>query len=303
MEMIIRQLMSGNPSRFDKFLGDKDADFSYISRSGVPYRVNAFMKTGRLGVVMRKINATAKKLEDLMFLDTAESIKKHILSMRKGLYLVTGPTGSGKSTSLVAMLEHLNQTRTENMITIEDPIEFIFEPKKCLISQREIGHDTWGFAPALKAAMREDPDIIFVGEIRDRETAEAALSLSETGHLVFSTLHTSSAAGTVNRFISFFPPEIQDSVAQRLGDTLIGCQSQFLVKTADSKARVGIYELMINTTSIRNNIKKKELQQIDSIIETSQVIGMINLKTYAQRLLDKKIINPEEVTWIFEAPK
>jgi twitching motility protein PilT len=129
------------------------------------------------------------------------------------------------------MLEEINKTRSENMITIEDPIEFIFKPQKCIISQREIGHDTWSFPNALRAAMREDPDIIFVGEIRDKETAESALSLAETGHLVFSTLHTNSAANTVNRLISFFPPEIQDSVCDRLATALIGVQSQMLVKS------------------------------------------------------------------------
>lgn len=139
---------------------------------------------------MRKINAVAKKLEDIIFSDIADSIKKNILSQKKGLYLVTGPTGSGKSTSLVAMLELLNETRTDHLITIEDPIEFVFQEQKCIISQREIGHDTWSFANALRSAMREDPNIIFVGEIRDRETAESVLSLAETGHLVFSTLHT-----------------------------------------------------------------------------------------------------------------
>jgi len=185
------------------------------------------------------------------------------------------------------MLEYINQTRSEHMITIEDPIEFLFQPKKCLISQREIGHDTWSFANALRAAMREDPNIIVVGEIRDRETADSALSLAETGHLVFSTLHTNSAANTVNRLISFFPPEIQESVCDRLATSLIGVQSQFLVKSKDGKSRVGVYEVMLNTTSVRNNIKKREIEQIDNIIETSSLIGMINLKKYAQRLIDK----------------
>ena len=185
------------------------------------------------------------------------------------------------------------------MITIEDPIEFVFQPQKCLVSQREIGHDTWSFANALRSAMREDPDIIFVGEIRDRETAESALSLAETGHLVFSTLHTNSAANTVNRFISFFPPEIQESVCDRLATSLIGVQSQFLVKSKDGKSRVGVYEVMLNTTSVRNNIKKREIEQIDNIIETSSLIGMINLKKYAQRLIDKGIIDQSEVQWLF----
>jgi len=301
MEIVLRQLFQGNPQRFDKFLGDKEADFAYVSKNGVPYRVNAFFKTGRIGVVMRKINAMAKKLEDLIFSDISDSIKKNILSAKKWLYLVTGPTWSGKSTSLVAMIQELNETRNENLITIEDPIEFIFEPKNCIVSQREIGHDTRSFGNALRSAMREDPNIIFVGEIRDRETAESVLSLAETGHLVFSTLHTNSAANTVNRYISFFPPEIQDSVSDRLAESLIGIQSQFLVKTKDGKSRVGIFEVMINTTSIKNNIKKRAIDQIDSIIETSSLIWMINLKKYAQRLIDKQIIDPKEVERLFGA--
>ena len=299
VEVILRQLFQGNPQRFDKFLGDRDVDFAYVSKVGVPYRVNAFFKTGRIGIVLRKINAIAKKLEELMFSDIADSIKKNVLTAKRGLYLVTWPTGSGKSTSLVAMLEHLNQTINANLITIEDPIEFIFHPQKCIISQREIGHDTWSFANALRSAMREDPNIIFVGEIRDRETAESALSLAETGHLVFSTLHTWSAANTVNRYISFFPPEIQDSVADRLAESLIGVQSQALAKTRDGKSRVGIYEVMINTTSVKNNIKKREIEQIDSIIETSSLIGMITLKKYAGRLIEKNIIEQSEVTGLF----
>ena len=294
MEIVLRQLFQGNPQRFDKFLGDKEADFAFVSKNSVPYRVNAFFKTGRIWVVMRKINAMAKKLEELIFSDIAESIKKNILSAKKWLYLVTGPTGSGKSTSLVAMLQYLNETRSENLITIEDPIEFIFEPKDCIVSQREIGHDTRSFANALRSAMREDPNIIFVGEIRDRETAESVLSLAETGHLVFSTLHT-------NWYISFFPPEIQESVSDRLAESLIGIQSQFLAKTKDGKSRVGLFEVMINTTSIRNNIKKRAIEQIDSIIETSSLIGMINLKKYAQRLIDKQIIDPKEVERLFWA--
>lgn len=298
-EVILRQLFQGNPQRFDKFLGDKEADFAFVSKAWVPYRVNAYFKTGRIGIVMRKINAVAKKLEDVMFSDIADSIKKNILSQKKWLYLVTGPTGSGKSTSLVAMLELLNETRTDHLITIEDPIEFVFQEQKCIISQREIGHDTRSFANALRSAMREDPNIIFVGEIRDRETAESVLSLAETGHLVFSTLHTWSAANTVNRLISFFPPEIQASVADRLAESLIGVQSQTLVKTKDGTSRVGIFEVMINTTSVRNNIKKREIEQIDNIIETSSLIGMITLKKYAQRLIDKWIIDPSEVAGLF----
>jgi len=295
MEVILRQLLQGNPQRYDKFLGDKDADFAYVSRDGTPYRVNAFFKTGRLGVVLRKINRSAKKLEELMFTDISDSIKKNILSAKKWLFLVTWPTGSGKSTSLVAMLNHVNEERAEHIITIEDPIEYIFEPAGCLVSQREVGHDTWSFANALRAAMREDPDIIFVWEIRDTETAEAALNLAETGHLVFSTLHTNSAASTINRYISFFPPNIQASIADRMAEALIGIQSQSLAKTKDGSTRIGLFELLINTTSVKNNIRKKEIAQIDNILETSSLIGMVTLKKYAERLIEKWIIDKSEV--------
>jgi twitching motility protein PilT len=299
MEIILRQLFMENPQRFDKFLGDKEADFAYISKNGIPYRVNAFFKTSRVGVVLRKISWTPRKLEDLMFSDIADSIKKNVLTKKKWLFLVTGPTGAGKSTSLVAMLQEINKTRNENLLTIEDPIEFIFSPDKCIISQREIGHDTWSFANALRAAMREDPNIIFVGEIRDRETAESVLSLAETGHLVFSTLHTNSSSSTVNRYISFFPPEIQESISDRLASSLIGVQSQMLVRSKMGN-RVGIFEVMLNTTSIRNNIKKREVEQLDNIIETSSLIWMISLKKYAQRLIDKQIINENEVDWLLK---
>jgi len=298
MELILRQLFQWNPQRFDKFLWDKEADFAYVSRDDTAYRVNAYLKTGRVGIVMRKIGKEAKKLENIMFNNVANSIRENILNKKKWLYLVTGPTGSGKSTSLVAMLEEVNQSRPENLITIEDPIEYVFNPKKCIISQREIWHDTWSFSNALRAAMRQDPDILFVWEIRDIETAEAVLNLAETWHLVFSTLHTNSASHTINRFISFFPPDIQWSVAERLSEALIWIQSQVLAKSQDGSTRVWVFELLLNTHSIKTNIKKKDVDQIDSIIETSNMIGMITLKQYAENLIKKWIIAPDEVDWI-----
>lgn len=300
MEIILRQLFQWNPQRFDKFLWDKEADFAYISKDETPYRVNAYMKTWRIGVVMRKIGSEAQKLQEIMFSNIANSIRKNILNQKKWLYLVTGPTGSGKSTSLVAMLEEINQTRPENLVTIEDPIEYVFEPKKCIVSQREIWHDTRSFSNALRAAMRQDPDILFVWEIRDRETAEAVLNLAETGHLVFSTLHTNSASHTINRFVSFFSPDIQWSIADRLSESLIGIQSQNLVKSKDGSTRVGIFELLINTPSVKTNIKKNDINQIDNIIESSNVIWMITLKQYAENLVNKGIINPKDVPWILD---
>ena len=301
MEMMVKQIMKWNMKAYEKFLADKEADLSYIATNGTPYRVNVYFKLWKLGAVLRKINAVAMKIEDLMLEDIAKSIRENVLSKKQWLFLVTWPTGSWKSTSLVAMLDELNHTRSEHIITIEDPIEFVFTPAKALITQREIGHDSWSFANALRAAMREDPDIILVWEIRDRATAEAALNLAETWHMVFSTLHTQSASWTVNRYISFFPPEIQDSIADRLADSLIWVMSQRLVKRADGKWRVWVYEVMINTPAVRNNIKRKQIQQIDNIIETGSKQWMILLKQYAKRLVNEWLTTKEKVSWILNS--
>lgn len=301
MEIILKQLFQWNPQRFEKFLGDKEADFAYVSRDLTAYRVNAFLKTGRIWVVMRKILKTPMKLEDIMLVNVAKSIRDNILKKKKWLYLVTGPTWSGKSTSIVSMLEEINQTRNENIITVEDPIEYVFKPKKCLVSQREIWHDTWSFTNALKAAMRQDPDVLFIGEIRDTETAAAVLELAETWHLVFSTLHTNSASNTINRFMGFFPSDIQNSVAERLGDALIWVQSQALVKSKDWKNRVALFELMINNNSIKNNIKKKDINQLDNIISTSNNSWMITMKQYSEFLISKWIIDKTDVEWLYDS--
>lgn len=299
MELFLKHLMQSDTDRLAKFWSQKDMDFAYLSKDGTTYRVNAFMKLWKIAVVMRKINAVAMTLEQLMYDNVATSIKKNILARKTWLFLVTGATGSGKSTSLVAMLEYLNKTTNAHMITIEDPIEFIFQSDKCLISQRELGGDTWSFLNALRSAMREDPNIVFVGEIRDSDTAEAALNLAETGHLVFSTLHTSSAATTINRYISLFPPEIQSGISDRLWEALVGVLSQALVKSKDESSRVWIYELMLNNTAVRNNIKKWDIKGIDNIIETSSMHGMISMKSYAQRLIADGHIDESKVSWLF----
>ncbi len=299
IEIMLRQLFQWNPQRFDKFLADKEADFAYLSKDWTSYRVNAYLKTGRIWIVMRKINSKAKPLEDLMFSNIADNVKKQILNSKNWLYLVTWPTWGGKSTTMVAILEYLNQIRNENIVTIEDPIEFIFQPKQCLISQREIWHDTWSFKNALRWAMRQDPNVIFVGEIRDTETAESVLSLAETGHLVFSTLHTSSASHTINRFISFFETSVQDSIRERFADALLWIQSQVLVKTKDWNNRVALYEVMLNNIAIKNNLKKKDIDQLDNIIESSYTRWMITLKQYAERLIEKNIIDRSDVERLF----
>ena len=301
METVVRQIMKGNQKAFEKFIADKEADLSYISGDGTPYRVNVFFKLWKIWVVLRKINAVAMKVEDLMLKDIAKAIKDNVLSQRQGLFLVTWPTGSWKSTSLVAMLDYLNHERADHIITIEDPIEFVFTPDKALITQREIWHDSWSFSNSLRAAMREDPDIILVWEIRDKDTAEAALNLAETWHLVFSTLHTQSASWTVNRYISFFPPDIQDSISDRFADSLTWVLSQRLVKKSDGKWRVWVYELMINTPAVRNNIKRRQLQQIDNIIETWSRQWMILLKQYVRKIVNKWITTENYVSWILNS--
>ncbi|MDR0649953.1 MAG: type IV pilus twitching motility protein PilT [Candidatus Peribacteria bacterium] len=195
---------------------------------------------------------------------------------------------------MVAMLEEINKTQPYNIITIEDPIEYVFQAKKSLVSQREIGHDTWSFDNAIKSALREDPNVILVGEIRNTETAEAVLDLAETGHLVFSTLHTNSATATLNRFLSFFPSDMQSGIVERLADSLSGVLSQALVKRKDGMGRIAIFELLLNNNAVRNNLKKREIEQIQNIIETSSQNGMITMKQYAKKLLDRQVIDPIE---------
>lgn len=301
IELLLKQLMSWNQKAYEKFVSEKEWDFSYIWADKTPYRVNAFFKLWKIWVVLRKISSKAKNLDELIYEDMAENLKAKILEKKHWLFLVTWPTWSGKSTSLVAMIHEINKNRHDHIITIEDPVEFVFKPEKSIISQREVWHDTWAFMNALRAAMREDPDVILVWEIRDKETAEAVLNLAETGHLVFSTLHTSSASWTINRFISFFPPEIQDSIADRLAEVIIWVQSQRLVKKTDGKWRIWVYEIMINTAAVRNNIKKRQLSQIDNIIETGIKQWMMTLEQYAKRLVQDWLVNEDTVSWIFSS--
>jgi len=192
------------------------------------------------------------------------------------------------------MLEEINKTQPYNIITIEDPIEYVFQAKKSLISQREIGHDTWSFDNAIKSALREDPNVIFVGEIRNTETANVVLDLAQTGHLVFSTLHTNSATATINRFLSFFPADMQNGVVERLSDALAGVLSQTLVKRRDGQGRIAIFELLLNNNAVRNNLKKREIEQIQNIIETSGQVGPITMKQYTKKLLDRQVIDQSE---------
>jgi twitching motility protein PilT len=217
MERLVDELYLGDKEKTAAFFRTHDADFAYISADGTPFRVNGFFKLSRIGFVMRRIERDAKRMEDL---GLPEGVKK-ILTAKQGLFLITGPTGSGKSTTMVSIIDRINETRQEHIITIEDPVEFIFTDKASIFSQREVGRDTDSFVAAIRAAMREDPDIVMVGEMRDKETVEAAMNLAETGHLVFSTLHTSGSVQTINRLVQFFHPDIQNQVRVRMGDSLL----------------------------------------------------------------------------------
>ena len=298
MEILLKQLFKNNPQRYDKFLVDKEADFAYVAKDDTAYRVNAYLSTGRICVVMRKINNSPRSLEWIMFQNISESIKKRVLNAPKGLFLVTGPTGSGKSTSIVAMLEILNKEKPYKIITIEDPIEYVFQPQKSLISQREIWHDTRSFTSAISSTLREDPDVVFVWEIRNSETAEAVLNLAETWHLVFSTLHTNSATHTLNRYLSFYPSDMQNSVLERMADCLVGIMSQNLVRTKDGQWRIGIFELLLSNNAVKNNLKKRDIDQIQNIIETSTQNWMISMRQYANKLIERNIINQSDVEWL-----
>ena len=272
-----------------------DVDFAYIAKDGTPFRVNGFFKLGRLGFVLRRIERDAKKMEDL---GLPEGVSK-ILTAKQGLFLITGPTGSGKSTTMVSIIDRINETRREHIITIEDPVEFIFTDKNSIFSQREAGRDTEGFVSAISAAMREDPDIVMVGEMRDKETVEAAMNLAETGHLVFSTLHTSGSVQTINRLIQFFHPDIQNQVRIRLADSLLGVLSQRLIPKADGHGRAAIHELMFITPAIRNLIKSGDLVQINNNIELGSQEGMITMRNSADKLAEKGVVKLEDYIGYF----
>jgi twitching motility protein PilT len=242
----------GKKERISAFKNNMELDFGYVHTDNTSYRCNAYMYMGKIGIAVRRI---PENIQNLLELGLPKSIGK-VLQAKQGLFLVTGPTGSGKSTTMASMLDAINEVRSEHIITIEDPVEYIFKNKKSIISQREIGRDTLSFAQAIRAAMREDADIIMIGEIRDPETMEIAMNLAETGHLVFSTLHTSGSVQTISRMIQFFPTEIEAQIRTRIADSLIGVLSQRLIPRSDTTGRVAIREVMFANGAIRNLINK-----------------------------------------------
>jgi twitching motility protein PilT len=266
-----------------------ETDFSFEVPKLARFRVNAFNQNRGCAAVFRTIPSDIMTLDDL----SAPKIFKDISMHPRGLVLVTGPTGSGKSTTLAAMVDYINDNKPDHVITIEDPIEFVHESKKSLVNQREVHRDTLGFSQALRSALREDPDVILVGEMRDLETIRLALTAAETGHLVFGTLHTSSAAKTIDRVVDVFPAAEKEMVRSMLSESLRAVISQTLLKRIGG-GRVAAHEIMIGTPAIRNLIREGKIAQMYSAIQTGQAQGMQTLDQNLQELMMKGLITKEE---------
>ena len=267
-----------------------ECDFSFEIPNLARFRVNAFNHNRGSGAVFRTIPSKILTLEQL----NCPPIFKEIANTPRGIVLVTGPTGSGKSTTLAAMVDYVNENEMGHILTVEDPIEFVHTSKKCLINQREVGPHTLSFQNALRSALREDPDVILVGEMRDLETIRLALSAAETGHLVFGTLHTSSAAKTVDRIVDVFPAAEKEMVRSMLSESLRAVISQTLCKTKDEQGRVAAHEIMIGTPAIRNLIRENKVAQMYSAIQTGQNIGMQTLDQNLQDLVRRNVISAQE---------
>ncbi|SFC31566.1 pilus retraction ATPase PilT [Marinospirillum celere] len=283
---LVYDIMNDKQRRdYEEFL---EVDFSFELPGLARFRVNAFNHNRGAGAVFRLIPSKVLTLDELGMGD----IFRNLSMLPRGLVLVTGPTGSGKSTTLAAMMDFVNERKNAHILTIEDPIEFVHESKKCLINQREVHRDTMGFSEALRSALREDPDIILVGEMRDLETIRLALTAAETGHLVFGTLHTTSAAKTIDRIVDVFPAEEKSMVRSMLSESLQGVISQMLLKK-EGGGRVAAHEIMIGTPAIRNQIREDKIAQMYSAIQTGASHGMQTMDQSLKQLLSKGLISRE----------
>lgn len=293
---LIYEIMNDKQRKdYEEFL---ETDFSFEVPGVARFRVNAFNQNRGAGAVFRTIPSKVLTMEDLGM----GQVFRDISHNPRGLVLVTGPTGSGKSTTLAAMVDYINETRYEHILTIEDPIEFVHESKKCLVNQREVHRDTHGFNEALRSALREDPDIILVGELRDLETIRLALTAAETGHLVFGTLHTTSAAKTIDRVIDVFPAEEKSMVRSMLSESLQAVVAQTLLKRSQG-GRVAAHEIMIGTPAIRNLIREDKVAQMYSAIQTGGNLGMQTMDQCLSELINKRVVSKDEARKKAKSPE
>jgi twitching motility protein PilT len=272
-----------------------DVDFGYEIPNISRFRVNFYNERNGVAAVFRQIPTRVLSFEDFEKFDAPlPAVLKKFCMLHRGLIVVTGPTGSGKSTTLAAMVDYCNRNRKDHIITVEDPIEFVHESKSCLVNHREVGVHTKSFAAALRGALREDPDIILIGEMRDLETIELALTAASTGHLVFGTLHTQSAAKTVDRIIDVFPADQQNKIRQTLSESLKGVVAQTLFKRTDKKGRVAAFEILVFTTAIANLVRENKTHQIPGMIQVGKKIGNQPLDDHIMEHLRMKRIAPED---------
>ncbi len=287
-EQMARTLIK--PEQYELFLHRGELDFSY----GVPgvsrFRVNAYMQRSCIGLVARVIPTTVPSLRSL----NMPEILTRLAQKPQGLLLVTGPTGSGKSTTLAAVIDYINQTMSRHIITLEDPIEYLHRHGRSIINQREVGFDTNNFANGLRAALRQDPDVILVGEMRDLETIHTAITAAETGHLVLATLHTSDAVQTIDRIIDVFPAHQQPQIRIQLASVLVGVVSQRLFPKAEGKGRVAATEILVNTPAVANLIRQEKVHQIKSLMQTGKAQGMHTLEMSIKELMQQGLISAEK---------
>ncbi|WP_026906460.1 type IV pilus twitching motility protein PilT [Paucisalibacillus globulus] len=287
-EVLARELLS--ESEWDNLVSVGEIDSSYSLENVSRFRINIFHQLGNISIVARVIPKDIPSMEQLQM----PKILQQLAIKTHGLILVTGPTGSGKSTTLASMIDYVNRYKAKHIITLEDPIEFVHNHQKSIINQREVGKDTESFANGLRAALRQDPDIILVGEMRDHTTISTALTAAETGHLVLATLHTNSATQTINRIIDVFPPHQQSQIRIQLASVLAGIISQRLLPKADGSGRVAATEILVNLPSVANLIRNEKVDQVNNIIQTSRAAGMHTLETSVKSLLEQGIINPDD---------
>ncbi|MFO1447685.1 MAG: type IV pilus twitching motility protein PilT [Opitutaceae bacterium] len=286
-EKLVLSIAPDNHIQNLKLNGGSDFGFAYLDKAR--FRVSILKSKGNFGLVLRQIPNRMFGLREIGLPDRV----KELLYRPRGLILVTGPTGSGKSTTLASMVNYINENRDGHIITIEDPIEYYHAHKQCIVTQREIGVDVPSFSEAIRRALRQDPDIILVGEMRDLETIEAAISAAETGHLVFGTLHTNSAAKTIDRIVDAFPANMKEMIRTQLASSIVAVISQVLCKKTGG-GRIAGYEIMINTTSIASLIRENKTFRITSDIQTGANLGMITMDTHLMSLVNREMVSPDE---------